>query len=53
MQEWLKAQQRTFYSHGIGKRVRFYVLTAASMKMAAFWGVAAYSIVEIDRRFRG
>jgi hypothetical protein len=30
----------------------FQVLTAASMKMTVFWGIAPCIIVEIDRRFR-
>jgi uncharacterized membrane protein (DUF106 family) len=33
--------------------VRFQVLTAASMKMIAFWHIALCSLVVIDRRFRG
>jgi hypothetical protein len=33
--------------------VRFYALTAASMKMRAFWDIAPYSLVGVDRRFRG
>jgi hypothetical protein len=33
--------------------VRFQVLTAASMKMTAFWNTAPCSLVEVDRRFRG
>jgi hypothetical protein len=33
--------------------VRFQVLTAASMKMVAFWGMVLCSLVEVDRRFRG
>jgi hypothetical protein len=33
--------------------LRFHVLTVASMKMKAFWGIAPYSLVEVDRRFRG
>jgi hypothetical protein len=32
--------------------MRFLVLTAASMKMIAFWGVWPSSLVEVDRRFR-
>jgi hypothetical protein len=32
--------------------LRFQVLTAASMKMRAFWDIAPCSLV-IDRRFRG
>jgi hypothetical protein len=31
----------------------FEVLTAASMKMAVFWVVAPYSLVEVYQRFRG
>jgi hypothetical protein len=31
----------------------FEVLTAASMRMAVFWVVAPYSLVEVYRRFRG
>jgi hypothetical protein len=33
--------------------MRFQVLTAASMKMAAFWDLALCSLVEVHRRFRG
>jgi hypothetical protein len=33
--------------------VRSQVLTAASMKMTAFWDIALCSLVEVDRRFRG
>jgi hypothetical protein len=33
--------------------VGFYVLTAVSMKMAVFWVVAPYSLVEVYLRFRG
>jgi hypothetical protein len=33
--------------------VRFYVLTAASMKMTVFWDIASRSFVEFDLRFRG
>jgi hypothetical protein len=32
--------------------VRFQVLTAASMRIRAFWDVAPCSLVEVDRRFR-
>jgi hypothetical protein len=32
--------------------VTFEVVTAASMKMTAFWDTAPYSVAEIDRRFR-
>jgi hypothetical protein len=32
--------------------MRFLVLTAASMKMIAFWDVWPSSLVEVDRRFR-
>jgi hypothetical protein len=34
-------------------KLRFQVLTAASMKMTVFWDVALYSLVEVYRRFRG
>jgi hypothetical protein len=33
--------------------VKFQVLTVASMKMAVFWVVAPYSLVEVYRRFGG
>jgi hypothetical protein len=33
--------------------VRFQVLTAASMKMAVFWVVGPWSLVEVYRCFRG
>jgi hypothetical protein len=32
---------------------RLTVLTAESMKMSAFWNIAPYSLVDVDRRFRG
>jgi hypothetical protein len=32
---------------------RFKVLTAVSTKMAVFWSVAPFSLVEVYRRFRG
>jgi hypothetical protein len=32
---------------------RFQALTAACMKMTVFWNIAPYSLVEVDRRFRG
>jgi hypothetical protein len=35
------------------KYVRFQVLTAASMKIRAFWDMAPCSLVAVDRRFRG
>jgi hypothetical protein len=34
-------------------KVRSQVLTAASIKMAVFWGVAPCSVVEVYRRYRG
>jgi hypothetical protein len=41
---------------GLGRimktRVRFQVLTAASMNMAVFWVVVSRSLVEVYRRFR-
>jgi hypothetical protein len=33
-------------------RVRFQVLTASSMKMTAFWDMASYSLIEVNRRLR-
>jgi hypothetical protein len=33
--------------------MRFQVLTARNVKMAAFWNTAQCSVVEADRRFRG
>jgi hypothetical protein len=33
--------------------VRLQVLTAPSMKMLAFWDLALFSLVVVDRRFRG
>jgi hypothetical protein len=33
--------------------VRFQVLTAASMKIRAFWDVLPFSLVGVDRLFRG
>jgi hypothetical protein len=32
--------------------VRFQVLTAASMKMTAFWKIVPCSLAEVDTRFR-
>jgi hypothetical protein len=32
---------------------RFQVLTAEIMKIRAFWDTAPYSLVVVDRRFRG
>jgi hypothetical protein len=33
--------------------VRFQVLTVASMKIRAFWDIAPFSLVGVDRHFRG
>jgi hypothetical protein len=33
--------------------VRFHFLTAANMKIRAFWDIAPCSLFEVDRRFRG
>jgi hypothetical protein len=33
--------------------VTFQNLKAATMKMIAFWDIASFSLVEVDRRFRG
>jgi hypothetical protein len=33
--------------------VRFQALTAANVKMTAFWDIEPRSLVEVDRRFRG
>jgi hypothetical protein len=33
--------------------VRFQVLTAAGMKITAFWDIAHCNLVVVDRRFRG
>jgi hypothetical protein len=33
--------------------VTFQILKAATMKMIAFWDIASFSLVEVDRRFRG
>jgi hypothetical protein len=41
-----------FAAHTDQYLARFQVLTAASIKMTVFWGVASCSFVEIDRRFR-
>jgi hypothetical protein len=38
---------------GICRHAIFQVLTAASMKLTAFWDVASCSLVEVNRRFRG
>jgi hypothetical protein len=43
----------TIYSSKLYYYVRFQVLTTAIMKTVVFWDVAACSLVEIDRRFRG
>jgi hypothetical protein len=34
-------------------KVRFHVLTAASMKLTAFWNIAACTLVEVWRHFAG
>jgi hypothetical protein len=34
-------------------KIGFEVLTAVSTKMAVFWVVAPYSLVEVYQRFRG
>jgi hypothetical protein len=41
---------RKFFQHVI-YYVRFYVLTAASMKLGTFWDIALCSL-GVDRRFR-
>jgi hypothetical protein len=41
------------FSKTCSYKVRFQVLTAASLKMAVFWVVAPRSLVEVYRRFRG
>jgi hypothetical protein len=33
--------------------VNFKVLTAANIKLTAFWDIALRSLIEVDRRFRG
>jgi hypothetical protein len=43
----------THFSKILGHFVRFQVLTAASMKIRAFWDVAPCSLIGVDRRFRG
>jgi hypothetical protein len=43
---------RSFYNH-TKYLVGFEVFTAVSMKMAVFWVVAPYSLVEFYQRFRG
>jgi hypothetical protein len=35
------------------KQVGFEILTAVSTKMAVFWVVAPYSLVEVQQRFKG
>jgi hypothetical protein len=35
------------------KSVRIQILTAASLKLAAFWDIVPCSPVEVDGRFRG
>jgi hypothetical protein len=42
-----------FVSENILFRVRFQVLTAASMKMITLWDTAPRSLAGVDRRFRG
>jgi hypothetical protein len=32
--------------------LRFHVLTAAGVKMTAFWDIAPCSVVEVDRRLK-
>jgi hypothetical protein len=43
----------TSYLEKTLRRVRFHVLTAATMKVTAFWDVEPCSLFEVDRRFRG
>jgi hypothetical protein len=43
----------SFRRNQLNYKVRFQVPTAASIKMAVFWDVAPYSLVEVYRRFRG
>jgi hypothetical protein len=33
--------------------MRFQAVMAANMKIIVFWDIAPYSLVEVDRRFRG
>jgi hypothetical protein len=48
---WIVLQKNNLYKL-VTLHVRFQVLTAASLKMTAFWDVAPCSVVEIGRRFR-
>jgi hypothetical protein len=48
-----KIYERKSYGANYKVPVRFQVLTAASMKIRAFWDVAPCSLVGVDRRFRG
>jgi hypothetical protein len=41
-----------FHEESKAYHVRFHVLMAASMKMAAFWDIALCSLIEIDWHFR-
>jgi hypothetical protein len=42
--------QRSLFKLGLRRWLRFQVLTAANMKITAFWDIAPYSLVEVDRR---
>jgi hypothetical protein len=48
---WIVLQNNNLYKL-VTLHVRFQVLTAASLKMTAFWDVAPCSVVEVGRRFR-
>jgi hypothetical protein len=41
------------YKLVLNGRMKFQLLTAASMKITVFWDVAPYSLVEVYRRFKG
>jgi hypothetical protein len=48
-----KVNMATLLAVVTDKHMRYKVLTAASMKMIAFWDMAPCSLVEVDGRFRG
>jgi hypothetical protein len=50
---WLVSNIRNSMLKTVFTQVRFQILTAASIRMTAFWETAPYNLVEVDRRFRG
>jgi hypothetical protein len=40
-------------NESVNNRVTLEILLTASMKNIAFWNVASFSLIELDRSFRG